>query len=509
MTTLAIDFGTSNTVVCAYQNQKPLAIDIPGVTHRYDGSPPLIPSVLFVGQNQQFLIGAPAQAKRDPKRLFKGFKRDLSQQFQPAPTYVDGQAYTAQEATRIFLQQLLAKLQAEGWQPDKVILTVPVGAYEGYLHNLQEVFGSLGIQQVVFLDESTAAALGYGIQEPGSLILVIDLGGGTLDLSLVKILKPEQGTAYRAEVIAKTDRAYGCGGVDIDIWIAEWVLEQLGRKRQQVPASSFQVLCEVAERLKIRLSSHSQASEAWLDEDSFETHTLTLQREQLQELLEERGLLTRLREAIDEVIEKAHNKGISKRDIHQVVLVGGTSLIPGVQHQVISLFGRDKVKYHKPFEAVAHGALAFTQFARLQDHLRHTYALRLWNPYLQAPDFFPLFKSGTAYPATVELPPLQANANGQSHINLVVGEMAEEGATEVVYDPDGRMQIRNSTAASSFRPLGIHNQLSIPLKPLGRVGVDRLQVTFAVDAGRTLRVTVVDLQTQKTLMQQQVVGRLT
>lgn len=69
MTTLAIDFGTSNTVVCAYQNQKPLAIDIPGITHRYDGSPPLIPSVLFVGQNQQFLIGAPAQAKRDPKRL--------------------------------------------------------------------------------------------------------------------------------------------------------------------------------------------------------------------------------------------------------------------------------------------------------------------------------------------------------------------------------------------------------------------------------------------------------
>ena len=65
--------------------------------------------------------------------------------------------------------------------------------------------------------------------------------------------------------------------------------------------------------------------------------------------------------------------------------------------------------------------------------------MHLWNPYLQAPDFFPLFKSGTAYPATLELPPLQANKNGQSHIHLVIGEIAEEGSTEVVCTSSGKV----------------------------------------------------------------------
>jgi molecular chaperone DnaK (HSP70) len=508
MTTLAIDFGTSNTVVCAYENQRPTVIDLGGLTHRYDGSPPLIPSVLFVGQNQQFLIGAPARNKRDPSRLFKGFKRDLSQQFQPAPRYVDGRAYTPQETAQIFLRQVLVKLREMGWHPTKLILTVPVGSYEAYLHTLQDLASSLGVEQVTFVDESTAAALGYGIEEPGSLILVIDLGGGTLDLSLVRILKPEQEASfYKAEVIYKTDRAYGCGGVDIDTWIAERMLQELNLDRKKVPASSFQVLCEIAERLKIRLSSHPQASEAWLDEESFETYTLTLHREQLQELLEERGFLPRLREAIDEVIEEAYYKGISKKDLHRVLLVGGTSLIPAVQNQVISLFGRDKVSYHKPFEAVAEGALALTRFAHLQDHLRHTYVLRTWNPYLQTPDFFTLFKSGTTYPATLELPPLQANRNGQSQIHLAIGEIAEEGETEVIDTGDGRLLVRKTTPDSSFRALGRH-QLSIPLQPPGKVGVDRLQVTLTIDAGRVLRATVVDLETGRTLLQQQVVARL-
>ena len=508
MTTLAIDFGTSNTVVCAYQNQKPVTLNVEGLCQRYDGSPPLIPSVLFVGGQHQILIGKLAHAKKDPHRLFKGFKRDLSQAFQPAPRYVDNQPYTAQQATEVFLRQLLTKLKQEHWHPNELILTVPVGAYEAYLRNLQDVTHALGIEQVRFVDESTAAALGYGIHQPGSLILVIDLGGGTLDLSLVRILKPEQTTQYQAEVIAKTDRAYGCGGVDIDTWIAEWVLDKLKRTRQQVPASSFQVLAEIAERIKIRLSTHPHASETWMDEDTFATVPIDLSREQLQEILEERGLLPRLREAIDEVMEKAYSKGVSKKEIHQVLLVGGTSLIPAVQAQIIGLFGREKVSYHKPFEAVAHGALALTRFAQVQDYLRHTYALRLWNPYLQAPEFYPLFSSGTTYPASLDLPPLQANTNGQTQMMLVVGEMSGEGATEVFYDAQGHLQTRDSTQVSSFRPLGIHNQISIPLQPSGQVGIDRLQVTFTIDAGRTLRVTVVDLQTRMAIMQQQVVGRL-
>lgn len=510
MTILAIDFGTSNTVVALGPppNYEPVTLELPRLSHRYDDGPPLIPSLVYVESGAQALIGNLARQKPPSQRLLRGFKRDLSQQYQAAPAVLEGRAYTPQVTSQIFLERLVAALHREQVHPSEIIFSAPVGAYETYLRCLRDIATQLEIPKVRFIDESTAAALGYGISQPGSLVLVVDIGGGTLDLSLVRILKPGEGDTYQAEVLAKTDRAYGCGGLDVDTWIAQDVLRRDGKTRDQIGESSWQLLVEMAEKVKVRLSQHETAKESFFNDETFETLDVTLTRDDLERVLEQNNYLGRIREAVDEVLELAFAKGVSKKDIQRVLLVGGSTLIPAVRKLVSNLFGTERVAYGKPFEAVAHGALSLTRYQHLNDHLRHTYALRLYNPFTKQPDYEPLFKSGTGYPAERKPMALQANHEGMEEMALVVGELGGEGATEVYFDRDGMMQTRASTQESSFRPLGQYQQLRLKLNPPGRVGVDRLAITFAIDAGRNLRVSVRDMQTQQWLLDDQVVGRL-
>ena len=511
MTVLAIDFGTSNTVVCLYNlvHGQPETLDLYPLSMRYGQAPPLIPSLVHIDVRDQVTIGQPVRQHSDISRILKGFKRDLCQAFQPAPTYINQRSYTPKDAAVLFLKQLFAHLEAQKIQPTELIFSTPVGTYESYHHLLTDVARELGYSQVQFIDESTAAALGYGVQNPGQIILVIDLGGGTLDLSLVKIVKPEiNQSIYQGEVLAKTDRAYGCGGMDIDRWIAEDCLKKHGRTRKDIGESAWQNLLMISEKVKIRLSQYELAEESFLDENTFETWKISLKRQDLEDILEKHGFLRLLREAIDEVLEIGYSKGISKKEIHHVLLVGGSSLIPAVQSQVFSLFGRERVHCDKPFEAVAHGALALTQFKGINDHLRHTYALRHYNPFTKANEYYPLFKSGSSYPCTAPTLYLQANHTGQQQIQLVVGEYIPSGGTEVYYDEQGMLQLRSSDADSSFRPLGLQNAVQFPLNPPGVKGEDRLSVNFFIDPGRTLKVDVFDMKNQTFILEQQAVARL-
>ncbi|MBW4697565.1 MAG: Hsp70 family protein [Aphanocapsa lilacina HA4352-LM1] len=166
----------------------------------------------------------------------------------------------------------------------------------------------------------------------------------------------------------------GVAGARISItWIAEDYLDRAGLTRRSVGETAWQNLILMAESAKIRLSTQSFAAESWFDEQSFETHELRLDRDGLEAILERQQLLDRLREAGDEVLDQAYSRGVTKKEIAYVVLMGGTSLIPAVRKQLVSLFGRGKVRFGKPFEAVAHGALTLARYGAVEDHLRHTY----------------------------------------------------------------------------------------------------------------------------------------
>jgi molecular chaperone DnaK (HSP70) len=453
MTAIAIDFGTSNTIVSILEadTKTPKSLRFAALSRLFrlptpQGEMleiPVVPTLAFVKGAGQMVFGEQVRSQRlglaQPDRLFRGFKRDLAADFQPPPRQIDGVTYTPESVAEQFLQSLWQQLQRQHIEPSQVILTVPVGAFERYLDWFRGVASRLGIETVQLVDESTAAALGYAIHRPGALVLVIDVGGGTLDLSLVRTATMTDDPSIRqAEVLAKSD-AY-VGGEDIDQWIVEDYLHRIGSSRQTVGTIGWQHLLAIAERLKIRLSGAEEARESWLDEATFTSYDVDLNRAQLEDILEARQLLEQIRQALDEVLAIALGKGIHKLDIEHVLLVGGSCLIPTVQQLIMSYFGRQRVRLNKPFEAIAHGALALSQVSQLDDYLRHTYAIRLWEPYARTYSYFPLFDKGMKYPCQRPEPlTLQVAVEGQQEICLDIGEVANIVQAEVDYDAQGKM----------------------------------------------------------------------
>lgn len=172
----SIDFGNSNTVV-AHHNEC-IAIDRLSAPNSC-----LIPSLIYFDRPDRFLVGQEVKAQnldRSPN-CFAGFKRGIGQQVGFLPQ-IDGQSISFEYMGECFLQRILQAIPDR----DLVIFTVPIDSYEIYGAWLS----SLGETQVRIIDEPTAAALGYGIPEEQSRLLVIDFGGGTLDIVLIDRYPP-------------------------------------------------------------------------------------------------------------------------------------------------------------------------------------------------------------------------------------------------------------------------------------------------------------------------------
>ncbi|MBE9115721.1 Hsp70 family protein [Lusitaniella coriacea LEGE 07157] len=524
MTVVAIDFGTSNTVVSLLepdtQQAKTLRLDRISRLFRLQTKAgerleiPVIPTLAYVRAPEELVLGQQVRSQRlgfsEPQRLFKAFKRDLAADFQPPPRQLDGVTYDARSISEQFLQAIWQELTEKYVRPSQVIFTVPVGAFERYLDWFRHLAQALGIEQFRLVDESTAAALGYGVKHPGSLVLVVDWGGGTLDLSLVRTATAaDEQNSLQAQVIAKFD-AY-IGGEDIDGWIVEDYLRDRGSSRETVGTVGWQNLLELAERLKIRLSHKESAQESWLDEETFTSYDIRLTQEKLEEILEDRQFLQQLREGLDEVLTTATSKGIQKGEIERVLLVGGSCLIPAVRQLIGSYFGKPKVKFGKPFAAVSHGALALSQIDRVEDNLRHSYAIRLWEPHSRTYSYFTLFEKGSSYPCKREEPlMLQVATEGQKEIRLDIGELAEVAQGEVTFDGAGRMTSRSLNHCEAYHSLDRDRDRAClaHLDPPGKAGIDRIAVTFEVNAQRTLQVTVKDLLLGKILLRDRAIAEL-
>ncbi|MUH01400.1 Hsp70 family protein [Scytonema sp. UIC 10036] len=518
MTTVVIDFGTSNTVVCTTDliTQTPRTLKFDLISRRFEvggEQVSVVPSLVFVEGENRLLFGEQVRAKRlgfvQPERYFRAFKRELAADFVPPPRLLDGNNYSAEAVSELFLRNIWQMVE-EQLQPSHAIFTVPVGAFERYLDWFRAFADKLSIPKVQIVDESTAAALGYAVQRPGSVVLVVDFGGGTLDLSLVRTVSvTSEHQVVRAEVLAKSDAFVG--GVDIDTWIVEHYLKQIASSRTEVGEIGWQNLLEVAEKLKIRLSTADEAKEAWFDDENFMSHELQLNRDELAEILEAEQLLEVLRQALDEVLAIALTKGINKSSIEQVLLVGGTCQIPAVQQLVTSYFGRQKVKLDKPFEAVAHGALALSKMVTVDDYLRHSYAIRLWEPHSKTYSYLTLIEKGMRYPGARSQPlTLQVATQGQREIRLDIGEVAEVSQAEVIYDASGRMTSMHLVKQDTYRSLENHHQqvCVAHLDPPGETGVDRIEVQFEVNEQRVLVVTVKDLLTKNILVERGAIAKL-
>jgi molecular chaperone DnaK (HSP70) len=529
----AIDFGTSNTVITRWNSatQQSETLNLPGLSLQLSQNPPLIPSLLYVEDASQDKVVV-GQAVRDrgldlthDPRFFRSFKRGIGADIQGFLPELDGKIVSFEQVGEWFLERIIEKLKpSEDDSIESLILTVPVDSFEAYRHWLGGVCQSLPVEQVRMLDEPTAAALGYGVAQ-GDTLLVIDFGGGTLDLSLVqlnqdaqtgkkplgfilkwgeKLLGESSGQKAKiARVLAKAGQ--NLGGSDLDNWLVDYFVQTQGLTRSPLTT-------RLAERLKIQLSEKQSATEVYFNDETLESYELNLDRKTFETILKDHQFFEILDDRITQLLQQARRSGIEVSDIDAVLLVGGTVKIPAVQDWVKQYFDSSKIRCEKPFEAIAQGALQLAQGIEVQDFLYHSYGIRYWDRRNNCHNWHSIIKSGQAYPMgdPVELV-LGASVENQPSIELIVGELGSaSGRTEVYFDGD-RLITRplggGQTAVQALNDReGARNIAQ--LTPTGSPGSDRIKVQFWVDAQRSLRINVEDLLTNETLLQNQVVAQL-
>ncbi|MEG5046371.1 Hsp70 family protein [Microcoleus sp. B4-C1] len=527
--TIAIDFGTSNTVVARWNQalQQPETLKLPGLSAISAQNPPLIPSLLYVedAAANKVILGQQVRDKgldlSGDSRFFRNFKRGIGTSVQGFVPELDGQLITFEQVGEWYLSQIVNSIRELPLPIDSLIFTVPVDSFEAYRHWLGKVSQSLQVEQVRMLDEPTAAALGYGLADRENL-LVIDFGGGTLDLSLVRLdassnKKPlgfilkwgekllAESSAQKtkvARVLAKAGQ--NLGGSDIDNWLVDYFVQTKGLAKSPITT-------RLAERLKIQLSLVNQAVEVYFDDENFESYELELDRTRFESILGEHQFFDKLDECMNQVLQQARRQGLEIGDIDAVLLVGGTVQIPAVQRWVQQYFEPTKIRCDKPFEAIAQGALQLSQGIEIKDFLYHSYGIRYWNRRDNCHSWHSLIKSGQSYPMSepVELV-LGASLESQPSIELIIGELgAETGGTEIYFDGD-RLITRQLAGQTSVQPLNDKEgaRSIAQLTPPGYPGSDRIKIFFRVDEQRFLRITVEDLLTNETLLEDKPVVQL-
>lgn len=527
--TLAIDFGTSNTVVARWNpaTQQPETLSLPGLSLSQAGNPPLIPSLAYVTAAKlgQAWVGQQVRDRgldlnTDP-RFFRAFKRGIGAPVQGFLPELDGQSTTFEQVGEWFLTQVLAAVSQVPLPLESLVLTVPVDSFEIYRQWLGGVVARAGVPQVRMLDEPTAAALGYGMTDCDRL-LVIDFGGGTLDLSLVQLDRGQKQSAIgfvlqwgkqsfaqesgqkvqTARVLAKA--GLNLGGTDLDGWLADWLAAKYG-------CGVTPLLLRLAERLKIQLSQRNQAKETYFDEENFESHEFEIDRNQFEALLKQRGFFEQLDGAIAQVVQQARRQGMEPRDFEGVLLVGGTSQIPAFQSWVKQYFDVQQIRSDRPFEAIAQGALQLDRGVEVKDFLYHSYGIRYWNHRIQRHDWHPVIQAGQPYPMAEPVKLVfGASMEQQPGIEVVLGELGQEGSTTEVYFDGDRLITRNlGSSQSAVKPLNDREGARvIQLEPPGNPGLDRVQVFFRVDGERFLRIRVEDMLTLDTIIDDQIVMQL-
>ncbi|WP_159787744.1 Hsp70 family protein [Sodalinema gerasimenkoae] len=533
--TIAIDFGTTNTVIARWNaaTEQPEVVSLPGLSRQDSSNPPVVPSLVYVEDAQVGAIAAGQQVRdrgldlKGDSRFFQSFKRGIGSEVQGFLPQLDNRSIRFEKVGEWFLQHLLLAVTQVPLPLDSLILTVPVDSFETYRHWLGSVVESpqlpQKIEQVRLLDEPTAAALGYGVAA-ADLLLVIDFGGGTLDISLVELgrrVTPDRNPlgfilkwgdkSFRkdsgqkletAKVIAKSGQ--NLGGADVDNWLLDTFASGQG-----LPKTSLTQ--RLVEKLKIELSSRPQASEVYFNEETFESYELNLSRSEFEEILQQQQFFKRLDESLTQVLQQARRQGLESPDIDAVVLVGGTSQIPAVQDWLKDWFPSEKIRCDRPLDAIATGALQLTQGIQLKDFLYHGYGVRYWNRRKNAHDWHPIIQPGQPYPLErpIELS-LGASIPEQPKLELVLGEMGAEAAkTEVFFDGD-RLITRQANQDTTVIPLNDSDQgrTIANLDPPGSPGSDRVKIQFRIDAERFLRITVDDLLTSERLIDNQVVVQL-
>jgi len=366
---LGIDLGTSISKMAAIIQGEPQCVE------NREGSV-LTPSVIALSKSGERLVGvlAERQAITNPKNTIHSVKRLIGRRFQDPEVQrelkllsyetrerQDGEVevkmgdkwYTPIEISAMILQKL--KMDAEeklGEKVTDVVITCPANFDDSQRKATKAAGEIAGFNVLLLINEPTAAALAYGFtKKANQQVAVYDFGGGTFDVSILNI------TPDTVEVMATGGEPH-LGGRDLDQRIINWITEQF-RKEQGIDLAkdplALQRLKEAAEKAKIELSSalETEINLPFITSDaSGPKHLLyKLSRAQFDNLV--RDLIDRSIERTRKTLEEIK---LGKSDIEEIVLVGGTTLVPSVREAVKVFFGKEPNKSINPEEVVAIGA---------------------------------------------------------------------------------------------------------------------------------------------------------
>ncbi len=348
---LGIDLGTSNSAASVLEGGRPQII--PSAEGTTVGGGKAFPSYVAFTKDGQLIVGEPArrQAISNPEGTVTAFKRKMGTDYRYT---LYGKSYTPQQLSAFLLQKIKRDAEAFlGEKVDKAVITVPAYFNDNQRQATKDAGAIAGLDVVRIINEPTAASLAYGLDKAGKnqKILVFDLGGGTLDVTVM-----EFGDGV-FEVLA-TSGDTQLGGTDMDNAITDWVVAEFQKDsgvnvRQDKMA--MQRVRDAAEKAKIELSStiDTQLNLPFLTatQDGPKHLALQVSRAKLEELI--RPIVDRCRGPVDQAIRDAK---ITKEEIARVVLVGGPTRMPIVQKFLEQAIGRPIERGVDPMECVAMGA---------------------------------------------------------------------------------------------------------------------------------------------------------
>ena len=464
---IGIDLGTTNSCVAVMEGGKPVVIA------NTEGAR-TTPSVVAFTKTGERLVGEPAkrQAVTNAEKTISSIKREMGTDYKKE---IDGKKYSPQEISAMILQKL--KADAEGYLGEKVseaVITVPAYFNDAQRQATKDAGKIAGLEVKRIINEPTAAALAYGLDnEKEQKIMVYDLGGGTFDVSIIEI-----GDGV-IEVLS-TAGNNRLGGDDFDQKITDWMLDEF-KKAEGVDLSTdkmaLQRLKEAAEKAKKELSSATTTNInlpfITATAEGPKHFDMNLSRAKFDELTHD--LVEKTAEPVQNALRDA---GLTAADLGQVLLVGGSTRIPAVQDKVKQLTGKEPSKSLNPDECVAIGASI--QGGKLAGDAGAGEILLL--------DVTPLSLSietmggiatklierNTTIP-TKKSQTFTTAADNQTavDINVVQGE---------------RQFARDNKSLGQFRLDGI---------PPARRGVPQIEVTFDIDANGIVNVSAKDLGTGK------------
>jgi molecular chaperone DnaK len=469
---IGIDLGTSNSAAAAMIGGKPTIIQAAEGTSIGGKA---FPSVVAFTREGQLIVGEPARRQMisNAEGTVIAAKRKMGSDFK---FKVYGKEYTPQQISSFILQKIKRDAEAFlGEAVDRAVITVPAYFNDNQRQATKDAGDIAGLQVVRIINEPTAASLAYGLDKANKdlKIMVFDLGGGTLDVTIMEM----GGGVFQ---VKSTSGDTQLGGTDMDNFLVKFIVDEF-KKQSGLDVSrdnaAMMRIREAAEKAKIELSNvvNSEINLPFLAYDQSsgpKNLVIQLTRAKLEELL--RPIIERCRQPMTQAIADAK---MTAADIDKIILIGGPTRMPMVRQFVASVMGKEPERGVDPMEAVAMGAAV--QGAIIAGDVATDILLV---------DVTPL-TLGVEVLGGLKEPLIDRNTTIPTKKSKVFTTAADYQTAVTIHVVQGERPM-----ASDCVSLGMFNLSGIPPAPRG---VPQIEVTFDIDANGILNVGAKDTATQK------------